>query len=127
MIKRIGIVLICIIFILIIYSMGIYIPCPIHLITGLHCPGCGITRCIVSILELDFYKAFRYNPLIFILLPFLCSYVIYKLYIWILDRKDNVTNKLKGYPMYILIIILIGYGILRNISYFSWLAPTEIQ
>ena len=107
--------------------MGIYIPCPIHMITKLYCPGCGITRCIISILNFDFYQAFRYNPLIFILLPFLFSYAVYKLYIWILDKEDKITNKLKGWPMYFVIIILISYGILRNISYFSWLAPTEIH
>lgn len=127
MIKRIFIVLICIFFIVILYSSGLYIPCPIHLITGLHCPGCGITRCIVSIIKLEFYQAFRYNPLIFILLPFLISYVLYKIYIWILYKEDRLTNKLSDYPMYILIVILISYGILRNISYFSWLAPTEIH
>ena len=54
----------------------ISIPCPFHFITGLYCPGCGITRMIKSILKLDFYQAFRYNQLLFILLPFFIIIII---------------------------------------------------
>ena len=46
----------------------ISIPCMFYKITGFHCPGCGITRLLFSLIKLDFYQAFRYNPLIFILL-----------------------------------------------------------
>lgn len=126
MIKKITILIFILIGILFIFKLGIKIPCPFHTITGFYCPGCGITRCIISLLHFDFYRAFRYNPLVFILLPFIGLYILYKLYIWIFEKEDKVTEKLVGYPMYILIIILLIYGILRNTSLFSWLAPTII-
>jgi len=127
MLKKISVLLSVLIFIILILVIGIKIPCPFYILTGLHCPGCGITRCILSILKLDFYAAFRYNPLVFILLPFIFVYVIYKIYTWLFNKKDKLTYKLEGYPVYILVIILIIYGILRNTSLFSWLAPTVIH
>ncbi len=39
------------------------ITCPIKFLTGISCPGCGMTRAIISLLKLDFYKAFYYHPL----------------------------------------------------------------
>ena len=49
-------------------KLNIGIPCIFHELTGLYCPGCGITRMFFAIIELKFYDAFRYNPLVFILL-----------------------------------------------------------
>ena len=43
--------------------------CPIKALTGLNCPGCGITRMFVALFHGDIYQAFRYNPLVFIELP----------------------------------------------------------
>ena len=126
MIKKITILIFILIGVLFAFKLGITVPCPFHAITGFYCPGCGITRCIISLLHFDFYRAFRYNPLVFILLPFISAYILYKLYIWLFEKEDKVTKKLVGYPMYILIIILLIYGILRNTSLFSWLAPTII-
>lgn len=45
------------------------IPCPIRFLTGVSCPGCGMTRAALSLLRLDFSAAFHYHPLVFVLLP----------------------------------------------------------
>jgi hypothetical protein len=37
--------------------------CSFYTITGLPCPGCGLTRSIVYISHLSFEKAFRTNPM----------------------------------------------------------------
>lgn len=47
---------------------------------GLYCPGCGGTRMVQSILKLDFYQAFRYNPLVFVLLALIAIWDIYNNY-----------------------------------------------
>ena len=70
-------------------NIGFEIPCIFHKFTGLYCPGCGITRMIFSIFELNFYQAFRYNPLIFIFFPFLILYCIYEIVIYINNKKDT--------------------------------------
>lgn len=95
--------------------------CPFHKITGLFCPGCGVTRMILSIVKGDFYQAFRYNPLLFILIPLFLFLVFNSI------LKYKFLKKEKQEKIYIFIIILlIIYGILRNIPYFSYLKPTKI-
>lgn len=37
--------------------------CPIRLLTGVSCPGCGMTRAWLRVLSLDFPGAFRFHPL----------------------------------------------------------------
>ena len=113
----IGIIAIIGISILHYYNIGI--PCIFYKLTNLHCSGCGITRAIISLLKLDFYQAFRYNSLVIILLPFL---LIYNIYIWIFNGK----KKLPQCVWVVLLIIVILYGILRNIPLFNFLAPTIV-
>lgn len=40
------------------------IPCPIYFVTGISCPGCGMTRSLFSLLQFDLDKAMYYHPLI---------------------------------------------------------------
>lgn len=123
--KRIGIMITCLIGIGIMYiyffkHLKITIPCVFHKFTGLYCPGCGITRCFNALLHLEFYQAFRYNPLVFILLPFSIIYII----IYFSYRIKNKKFVLPNWIWYGLLIITIIFGILRNIL--PWLAPTYI-
>lgn len=39
------------------------IGCPIKFVTGISCPGCGMTRAWLSLLRLDFGAALHYHPL----------------------------------------------------------------
>lgn len=116
MVCAIGIIVIIGISILSKFNIGI--PCIFYEITHLHCPGCGMSRAIISISKLDFYQAFRYNALI-VLLP-----VFFGIYVY-----DDILCQKKKIPQIvwvILLIIVILYGILRNITVFRFLAPTTI-
>jgi len=53
-----------VIFYLILQLLGI--TCPIKFVTGVSCPGCGMTRAWLSLLHFDFAKAVYYHPLFFI-------------------------------------------------------------
>ena len=77
---------------------------------------------LFSILKLDFYKAFRYNVLLFIMSPFALFLFIEKIYSELKKRKP-LYKKIPEKVWVILIIILIIYAILRNI--FPFLAPIE--
>ncbi len=39
------------------------IGCPVRFVTGISCPGCGMTRAWLSLLRLDLAGAFYYHPL----------------------------------------------------------------
>lgn len=103
---------------------GHFIPCLIHKVTGLYCPGCGITRMLISLFRFDFYQAFRYNPLLFIMLILTILYQIIKLITYKLSTK---IIKLNTYVYISLLVLTIAFGILRNIPYFSYLIPTIVN
>lgn len=39
--------------------------CPIRVLTGFCCPGCGMSRALWYMLQLDFEAAYRLHPLVF--------------------------------------------------------------
>lgn len=93
------------------------IPCVFNELTGLKCPGCGITRCLFHLINLDFREAFYDNPLVFIYLPFIIFYFLYLSYLYVYDKKDNLLIKIPNSFKYLVLIITIIYGIIRNIYF----------
>lgn len=97
----------------------IYIPCIFHLITGFYCPGCGVTRMLIAISHGDFYKAFRYNQLLFITFPFFVLLII-DLIICNFKGKKAIIYKIPNWLYTIYFVICIIFMIIRNIfPYFS--------
>ena len=40
-----------------------FCPCPFHLLTGIDCPGCGMTRACIALARGEIGRALQYNPL----------------------------------------------------------------
>ncbi len=99
-------------------------PCPWKENFNIDCCGCGATRMFKSLLKLDFYQAFRFNPLIFSLLIVSLFYLIYIVVCKI--RRKNYY-KIKDRDLWILLILVIIFTILRNIPGFDYLKPTVIN
>ena len=87
------------------------------------CAGCGGTRMFLSILKLDFYQAFRYNPYVFILFILGIIYGIYFCIMKLLKKKVFVPN-IKW--LYVFLILTFLFMILRNLPGFEFLLPTEV-
>ena len=47
------------------FQHNVSLNCPIKSVTGLKCPGCGSTRCVVALGSGHFTEAFRQNALLF--------------------------------------------------------------
>ena len=122
---------IAIIIIAILLSIGfiffldfIHYECPYRKLLHIYCPGCGTTRMIKSLIHLEIYQAFRYNPLMFILLVILLPiYIITNIVLYIRKKKLIIISKRE---IIIFIIILVIYFILRNLKVGIYLIPTEI-
>lgn len=95
-------------------SNGPILPCLFNKITGFYCPGCGMTRAVNSCFKFNLYQALRYNALLLIMPPMLGLY-----YLAIYFKKASLAKAI----LMIMLFIAIGYGILRNLPFFSFLAP----
>lgn len=92
---------------LIIYITAIYllltilhIGCPIKYMTGISCPGCGMTRAYFTLLHLDIRGAIHYHPLFF-LVPLMLLLYLFDFYI--------NPRLVKGLWAVIIVIFLITY------------------
>lgn len=61
---------VCVAGLVFIYNTSPYehalLRCPIYAVTGLKCPGCGLTRALYCLLHLDFADMLHENPFILI-------------------------------------------------------------
>ncbi|MBQ2307105.1 MAG: DUF2752 domain-containing protein [Clostridia bacterium] len=100
---------------------GLGLPCVFHKITGLYCPGCGVTRMVVDLSRLRFAKAFSDNAVLFVLLPVWLAAMLILLF-----RRDSKrleeTRTFKILSI-VSLILLIVFGVLRNLPAFRFLRP----
>lgn len=100
------------------------IECPIKHGFNIECPGCGGTRMVESLLKLQLYQAFRFNPFLFITVPFLIILYLRESYLFITMGEFShwIDKVLISYTL-----AFIFFGFLRNLDLFFWLTPTLIN
>ena len=52
------------------------VPCPVYTVTGIECPGCGMTRACAAISQGQLDQAWQYHPLAFVLLTLAISFAV---------------------------------------------------
>ena len=105
------------------------IPCALHLLTGLYCPGCGAGRACYALLHGDVLEAFCYNPLMTILIPFIGLYIVVRGIDWAVTGGNHVDGRISVRFLVGVLVLILIYGILRNIPVppFSLLAPGGLR
>jgi hypothetical protein len=88
------------------------LACPVHLTTGLLCPGCGIQRSIGSLLSGNFEQAWAYNQL-FVLSPFI-------ILLFLILNKNSVPKFVFYLALISLGAVVVGFTIWRNLPGFSF-------
>lgn len=81
---------------------------------------------IISLIKLDFYQAFRYNSLVFLFLPVIIFYIIDFIFKWINNKHNYLYKKINDKIWFILLVITLLFGLLRNIPVFDYLIPTVV-
>lgn len=71
-------------------GIDICIPCIFKTVFNFECPGCGLTRAFISLLEMDFVGAYQSNALIFIVLPVALYFVVSDFSKFFNIQKKNV-------------------------------------
>jgi hypothetical protein len=82
---------------------GFAIPCPIHLITGYKCPGCGITSMFIHLSKLNFQAAFWDNPFLALTSPYLLFEIGYEYYFKISGKPYPKWHRINSISIYIYI------------------------
>lgn len=111
-----GLILLLFLYYKIYVKFDVGIPCLFKLITGYDCPGCGITRCLFSLINLDIKSAFNYNALVTILIVPFAIYYCYMNYCYVANKVNRLRKYINKISLFLLIICLL-YGIYRNIIF----------
>ena len=103
-------------------TTGFFPSCLFYTLTGLHCPGCGITRALHALVHFDLPRALDMNPLAVVALPLLAALALHSWTRWriLSPRMERMLSNGYGW-----IAVLVVYWVLRNLPWwpFAWLAP----
>ncbi len=109
------------------YGIGsIIIFCPFNKLTGLYCPGCGMTRAAYELIHFNLLAAIRDNAMIVLVLGPIAAYYLFREYVhYVFNRKILPFPKIPNWAIICIITMLVLFTVLRNIpvSPFYYLAP----
>ena len=100
------------------------IPCPLHTVTGLFCPGCGMFRAIGALTQAAVWQAIRYNALSVVLLPILAIYCVRDTIRYICATPPVPSSRPEKVFIIGAAVVSVLYAMLRNLPYFEILRPT---
>ena len=84
-------------------------PCPYLALTGLACPGCGLTRAAHFLLHGDITKAFAFNPWAFFSTPALAVFALLPTF------TDPVrTVRARTGISWVMLVVTVAFWIWRN-------------
>ena len=94
---------------------GLSIPCPFHAVTGLLCPGCGVTRMCLALLTLDFAAAWQANPVLLLLLPILAALLLRQAARYVKTGRSTLSRR-ESALVWGMAAVLLLWGIARNLA-----------
>ncbi len=93
------------------------IGCSFYDVTGLYCPGCGLTRSMHALAHGHLLAAVRFNPLMVFVVPAMAIGMLLKAW-----SPDRWRVFLPAWVIWVIFIVILSFWIGRNI--FPVLAPT---
>ncbi len=98
-------------------EQGYGVPCVFHALTGLQCPGCGVTRMLSALLHGNLRAAWESNAAVLLLSPVLAGLILFSLTRWI----RTGSARLPRWAEWVCIAcgaVLLLFTIARNIQLF---------
>ena len=99
-------------------------PCPFHALTGLYCPGCGSTRALHHLLNMEFVAALKCNFLAVAMLPYLLALfgvkIARRLRVWRGPALELPVNW-----AWLLTAVVIAWWIIRNLPLAMFVIPAQ--
>ena len=104
-------------------SETLILSCRFHDLTGLYCPGCGSGRAVAVTLRGDFREAFHWNPMVYLLGVPSMTILGYEYVRVVFGVRRLKPVMLSEWLMSSVTVLVIVFWVLRNIPFFSFLAP----
>jgi hypothetical protein len=100
---------------------GFYPVCVFHALTGLNCPGCGMTRSLYALLHGNLRLALKDNALFVLTLAALAVWGVH----FILRKLKNQSATFNLPPKFLwtFLFIAVVFAVVRNLPGFEWLSP----
>ena len=100
---------------------GHYPTCPFLSLTGLACPGCGSLRAVHALAHGDVGAALGLNLLtVLAIVPLVVIWAR-----WLVRSRSGVPRSTVAPApvLWGLLVVVVAFGVLRNLPAFGWLAP----
>ena len=93
--------------------------CPLYSMTGIACPGCGLTRGFHALFHGDILTALDYNALIPIFALVFGYFFLSMLLVAVRGRGLSI-NYLKPQFVWTFLFLTLGFAVLRNLPYYPF-------
>ncbi len=105
-------------------TAGFFPVCPLHSMTGLNCPGCGLTRGFHALFNGDIVQALHFNAVLPIY-ALLFLYLFASMVSVAVRGRGLSTKVFKPNFLFVFLIIAVVFGIVRNLPFypFTFLSP----
>ncbi|MFV0606175.1 MAG: DUF2752 domain-containing protein [Niabella sp.] len=95
---------------------GQFPTCPSRALFNIYCPGCGSQRAVHQLLHFHLKEAFKYNPLMVVMLPFTIALVVQYILRHFFNRYWKIGIVYNNTFLWFLFVLFVVYFILRNVN-----------
>jgi len=107
-----------------------YPKCQLHSLTGLHCPGCGMTRLAAALVRGDMSQAAAYNLVGLAATPVVAIWALQQVWAWMwgVTPRRWFSPKWHARVAALFVAVVAVFFVLRNVPVepFTLLAPHEL-
>ncbi len=98
---------------------GYFLRCPLKILTGYECAGCGVQRAFHSLLHFRLLEAFKFNPLFAFSIPFLIGALLVYF-----SKNQKIKQDFRHFFMnriavFVVLIIVFVFSLIRNTDFYT--------
>jgi len=105
-------------------TAGFFPVCPLYSLTGINCPGCGLTRGFHALFHGDVLSALHYNAMLPIY-ALIFAYLFVSMILVVVKGRGLSWKVFPPWTMYGFVVFAAAFFVLRNLPFypFTLLAP----